>query len=1034
MTLNNHTISLAGDWSFAMDSPETALDVREEPALPLCNTVQLPGTTCTNEKGPANLDRMEQRLSQPHLFVGPCWYSRAVEIPEEWRGKRVTLLLERTKFTRVWFGGRLIGDQPWICTPHEYVLTKSAVPGRHRLTVLVDNRQLPPYGSDAHQISENTQGNWNGIIGRIEIRATSPVSIGSLQVYPDAARRTADIALSIHNNSTATQAHLKITATGPGVSNNAYYIGTFMAAPGEQAMRVTVQLGPDTALWDEFHPNLICVEALLIAEGNEDRREIHFGLRDFRAVGRHFEVNGKPIFLRGRHDGCVFPITGHPPMDRSGWLSYFHTCQDYGLNHVRFHTWTPPEAAFEAADELGFYLQPELPFWGDFTQEAFDALLPESERILQSYGNHPSFVMFSLGNEHWGGAERMDKVIEKLKKSDARRLYSRGTCAFWAAARPGPQDDYIIFGDVKSAEGESFQIRGANLMPWGHVQRAVTNTMTDYRKGAEANDVPTISHEIGQYTVYPDFDQIAKYVGVTRPYNLITFRDKLDAAGMLDQNKAFAEASGALAALCYREEIEACLRTPEYGGFEILDLQDFPGQGTALVGMLDAFMDSKGILKPQEWRSFCAPMTLLARFPKYVWTSGEVFQASLALSHFGAEDLLTGQLTWRLAGGSSQPVASGVMFVPSLCAGGLREIGDLQIPLNTTGQYSLELRLEGTDIETVYSLWVFPGQEPKLTIPSDLLIARGYDQAVRDALAQSGRVLLVCDDRPLVRTVGGGFASDFWNFPMFHGKPGTMGLLCDPKAPTLAGFPNEGRSDWQWASIVMASQPLILDSLLEKGELPTVQVIDNYARCHKLGLIFECRVGSGRLLVCASDLVSLQADHPEAQALLKSLIDYASSDQFSPSVSASPKAIADLLLVRLNPKDWTMTSSSFDTHWHGYQPEQIVNGNESRSWRAAEPGPGWCRIDFPEPTNLGEGEIVFSPSAAAVEYTLSSTSDGVAWTTVCEGRTDGASGYRHPISIKTSETKALKLCVDPLDPTGIAEVMEVYLFDPAFTS
>jgi len=1021
MNFRNKTISLAGAWGFEAGTQDGE------------DTIELPGTTGTNNKGPENCEISTGKLDQPYLYVGVCWYIREVEIPEAWKGKRVSLLLERTKFTRVWFDDVLLGEQPWTCTPHTYLLCESAVPGSHRLAVLVDNSKLPPYGSDAHQISENTQGNWNGIIGRIELTATDSVSINDLQAYPNAANRTVDINIGIHNSGAAALVRLKIKITGLGVRDDASSTEFIESEHGEHTLRINnMQLGSNVALWDEFCPNLIRIEVLLTSDDSEDYREILIGLRDFKAVGRHFEVNAKPIFLRGRHDGCVFPLTGHPPMDREGWLAYFHTCLAYGLNHVRFHTWTPPEAAFEAADELGFFLQPELPFWGDFTQEAFDALLPEAQRIIRAYGNHPSFVMFSLGNEHWGGAERLDEVVRRLREEDPRRLYVRGSCAMWPTGRPGAQDDYLIMGDVRSLDGEWFQIRGANMTPWGHVQRGVADTLTDYRSGAEANEVPTISHEIGQYTVYPDFNQIAKYTGVTRPNNLVAFRDKLADAGMLDQNAAFAKASGALAAICYRAEIEACLRTPEYGGFEILDLQDFPGQGTALVGMLDAFMDSKGIVTPEEWRSFCGPLTLLAHFSKYVWTAGEVFEAKVTLSHFGPEDLPPGKLSWRFIDKSGSVGALGTIAYRVLGAGGLREIGDIKIPLVNEGQFTLELCINGIDAATTYPLWVFPPADTEIAIPPNLMVARGYDNAVSYALAMGERVLLVCDDRPLVRTVGGGFAPDFWNFPMFHGKPGTMGLLCDPNTPALTGFPTESHSNWQWASIAMASQPLVLDSVFGEGELPIVQVVDNYARCHKLGLIFECRVGSGSLLVCASDLIGLRSDHPEAQALLQSLIDYASSLQFCPAVSVSEDALKDLLRARLTTEGWTVNASSFDPHWHGYKPEQIIDGSESRGWRAAEPGPAWCQIEFPEPTVLEEGEIVFSPSAAAVGYTLSSTSDGVDWTTLCEGRFDGASRYRHRISFKTSGTKALKLSVDPVETTGVAEVMEVYFFDPAW--
>ena len=158
--------------------------------------------------------------------------------------------------------------------------------------------------------------------------------------------------------------------------------------------------------------------------------------------------------------------------------------------------------------------------------------------------------------------------------------------------------------------------------PLGHVQIGPANTMTDYRRSIAGVRVPVIGHEVGQYTVFPDFREIAKYTGVLRARNLEIFREKLRAKGMLDQAEQFRQASGALAVLCYREDIEAALRTPGFGGFQLLDLQDFPGQGTALVGILDAFMDSKGLIEPKAWREFCSEVVPLVRMKKYAWTTG----------------------------------------------------------------------------------------------------------------------------------------------------------------------------------------------------------------------------------------------------------------------------------------------------------------------------------------------------------------------------------------------------------------------------
>jgi hypothetical protein len=405
-----------------------------------------------------------------------------------------------------------------------------------------------------------------------------------------------------------------------------------------------------------------------------------------------------------------------------------------------------------------------------------------------------------------------------------------------------------------------------------------------------------IGHEIGQYTVYPNFNEISKYTGVMRARNFEQFRNKLASAGMIDQADAFFRASGRLAALCYREEIEAALRTPGFGGFQILDLQDFPGQGTALVGILDAFMDSKGLIAPEEWRQFCNPVVLLARFEKYAWSSNETFQARIQVAHYGPRDLARETLLWSLQDVQNRSIAKGRIKARSIEQGGVRTLGDIAAALKPVAQPSritLHLSLEKSKIATSYPLWIYP---QVLATNAAVTVVRSFDETARQVLADGGRVLLVAEAKSrLANTVGGGFTTDFWCWPMFHNVPGTMGLLCDPKQPALAGFPTDFHSHWQWFHILTNSQPVILDSL-PKDFRPLVQIIDNLDRVHRLGLIFEAKVGAGRLLVCAADLPAL-SDKPEARQLMASLFSYAGSDKFNPVRELSADAIADLLRV-----------------------------------------------------------------------------------------------------------------------------------------
>ena len=323
-------------------------------------------------------------------------------------------------------------------------------------------------------------------------------------------------------------------------------------------------------------------------------------------------------------------------MDEAGWDRYFGIVKTYGLNHVRFHSWCPPDAAFVAADRLGVYLQPELPFWGDPAQPGMEPfLIEEGQKILRAYGHHPSFVMLSLGNEYWGSAEPHPRMVASLREIDPTRLYDQGTNTEWWNPKEFPGDDYRVA--VFTGHGEDGKLRGSYAVDknWGlgYVQTHVSGTMHTYTAGKR---LPFISHEVGQYQTFPNFKEAAKYTGVTRADNFAVFEERLTKAGMLDQAEDFRRSSGHLAVQCYREEIEAALRTPEMDGFQLLDLQDYPGQGTALVGILDAFMDSKGLTTTPAWRSFCSEVVPLALFPKYAWRTDETFHAELRAANYSA--------------------------------------------------------------------------------------------------------------------------------------------------------------------------------------------------------------------------------------------------------------------------------------------------------------------------------------------------------------------------------------------------------------
>ncbi len=898
----SRVISLAGRWGFRLGP---------EGAGPLTDEVNLPGTTDENRRGtPADPAKpIISRLTRRFSHVGPACYAREVEIPGDWAGKQVSLFLERTKSARIFVNGRLVGAEASLSTPHVHDLSEAMTPGRHTLLVEVDNTRNAP-GGDSHAVTDQTQTNWNGILGRMELRAADPVWIRGVQVTPDAARGAAVVRVKIGNRTAApVSGWVRLAAEGwnhPKAHRPPARRHSFRAAEGETALEIEYPMGREPLLWDEFTPALYRLTVSLEAGGHRDLCEIAFGMRDFRRAGTQFSINGRTVFLRGKTDCCVFPLTGYPPMDMAGWLRVLRIAQSYGINHYRFHSWCPPEAAFDAADRLGIYMQPELHVFGgkDFTDPERRRLLTrECERILEAYGHHPSFVMFAWGNEISAGGEEMDELTRHARALDPSRLYAAGSNNFYQEPQPPVACDYWTtywtagkWAEATGGPDEKY-VRGSFAKHWvGHVNNRPPSTMTDYRASIQGVAVPVISHEIGQYQVYPRIAEAAKYTGVLRAQNIEAVRDRLEAAHMLDQADDFVRASGALAVICYREEIEAALRTPGFGGFQLLDLQDFPGQGTALVGILDAFMDSKGLITPEEWRRFCAPVVALARMRKYCWTAEETFEAELQVANYGRGALPEGRAQWvlRSTGGVLE---SGSLKAPPIRQGGLTSIGVVRAPLGqcpTPSRVEFEISLAGGAVRNSYPVWVYPAQA-EVRVPPAVHVRRAFDDETRAILARGGRVLLIPEPGQRANSAAGAFVPDFWCYPMFerYSPPGTMGILCNPEHPALAGFPTSFHSDWQWWHIVKHLRPVILDEA-DPAFRPVVQVIDNFRRNHRLGLIFEAQVGAGRCLVCSADLPG-HRDQPAPRQLLRSLLAYMASESFQPAARLDAGTLARLL-------------------------------------------------------------------------------------------------------------------------------------------
>ncbi len=902
-------IYLEGQWQFALDAIDAGIRERYF-SKDLSEFVSLPGTTDLNKKGVYNKDSTTMHLSRVYKYEGPAWYRRKVRIPKGFQNKHITLFLERTKSTKIWIDDLLIGGSALLQSPQIFDLSKHLTPGEHVVTLRVDNRlKLTPYGN-VHIYSDDAQTNWNGVIGEMFLEASSKTFINNLQVYPDIHNQKFNVKLGVTNAAAFKNMTIDLLVEKTVNGKTERLKTTRFTKNSQDVLDLSYDLGKDLSVWDEYQQPLYKVTAVIAAGNIKDALSTSFGMRKFATRGTQFTINDRITFLRGKHDAAVFPLSGHPPMDVAGWVKIFNIAKAYGINHYRFHSWSPPKAAFTAADQVGMYLQVELPFWGGLDDDSTaTALRSEGIAMLRYFANHPSFVMFSHGNEIWGGHQRVENNIIAFKAYDNRPLYTMGSNVnigyfplqkssdFFVGSRTGSKGDTTLTHTrLTHAFADSKGGATLNTLP--------PSTTVNYSYPVGEMQVPIVSHEIGQYQIYPDYSEIDKYTGVLEARNLKVFRNRLAKAGMLDQNRDFQKASGAWSALCYKAEMEAAIRTIGFGGFQLLDLQDFPGQGSALVGILDAFMDSKHVVSKQDWLNSSNDVVLLLEFPKYVWTNKEVFKAKLQVANYTSKDL-DHDIRWTIKNNNGKILHQGAFSGVNVAQGGVSTIGEINVPLSNLSRaekLTVDVSMDNNDYRNSYPVWVYP-QVNEVAVSKNVTVATKLNEAVFKKLQKGGKVLLFPQTEDVKdNSVPGLFPPEFWNWGMFKGisesnkkpvSPGTLGILTNPKHRIFNAFPTDSHTNWQWFSIIKASNALILDET-DHAYRPIVQVIDNLERNHKMGIIFEFKVGKGKLLVCTAQL-NLIKDKPEAQALYKSLVDYMNADDFKPVYEVNKEELMKIL-------------------------------------------------------------------------------------------------------------------------------------------
>ena len=909
------TISLAGPWDLSLGDSTVYHDY-----------VMLPGSMLTNDKGDIVSTktqwtgslydssfyfnpymakyRVEGQMKFPFFltpekhYVGNAWYKRSIYIPKNWKDRRITLFLERPHIeTTVYVNGRRVGHQMSLSTPHRYDITDDVNCGEsNTIAICVYNGiENVCVGQDSHSVTDQTQGNWNGIVGRIELQAQwKKLNIRQVRIRPDIEKLSMTVKVELEN-------HFKGVRVMPineyGVRVEIRPLDNSQKRPDsriytQEAVKNVVEFEIPIngyRLWDELQHNLYQLTVM----AGDDVYETTFGLRDIKVKDGQIQLNGRPLFLRGTVGNCCFPETGYPPTDEAEWLRIFRKCKEYGINHMRFHSYCPPEAAFAAADRVGIYLQPEGPSWPNHGvklrrgQKIDQYLMDETKRIIDEYGHHPSFCFMAVGNEPAGDWVRYcNDWVKAMKQYDSTKLYAGAS----------------VGGGWAWDDGSEYHVKaGARGLDW---DKHAPSSDDDYYqqllfprnyKSKEPNHSPIVAHEQGQWCAFPDFSEILQYTGVYKAKNVEIFRDLLRDNGMASQAEKFLMSSGRLQTLCYKYEIERNLRTKDYAGFQLLGLNDYSGQGTALVGPLNVHWREKGYCTAEDWRQFCSIIVPLARFPKFVYTNDETLRVPVEAYNAFVTSLTDARATYIIKDGDSI-FSQGHLFTGTLQTGKNIPLGTIEQSLAAiTTPRKLTLMVQFSEnIKNSWDFWVYPREmkDEKFKM-KDFYETDSLDEKALKVLKKGGTVLLTAGGKIRYgNDVRHTFLPVFWNTSWFKMRPPhTTGAYIQNTHPVFRDFPTDDWQNLNWWELVNRTQVMNLAEF-PKDYQPIVQPIDTWHVSRKLGMLIEAHVLNGRLLM--TTLPISIPNSPVARQLRYSILRYLQSPDFNPSLHLDVDVIRHL--------------------------------------------------------------------------------------------------------------------------------------------
>ncbi len=860
----------------------------------LSGVVRLPGTLADAKLGTHKTatdwakytDRQSKgALTREYQYRGKAVYEREIELTEEEARYPLELVMERVMLhSELAIDGEAVGSCDSLAVEHVYPIPQRLTkPGRHTIRLTLDNSNRYNFSEWAHSYGPVMQSVWHGVVGEFALRRQSPLRKARVfATWPANGKLVVEVPEGYEN-----LGNMKLWKCGSMEVWKCESVKARKPSPYRRGFSlVELKLDREPEAWSEHHPNLYVLE--LRDEVNDFAHQIRFGFRSVSAHDHAIWINGLKWFMRGNLDCCHFPLTGAPDTTKAWWLGTFRKLRyEDGINTIRFHSWTPPKAAFDAADELGMFCVVEAGMWQDRWMHSerlgvgspIDTFVQNEMRvILERRGDSPSFISLGIGNELGGNDfKTMSKWLDDCRAFDPRRLYLAST-----ARDSSSSDDYT----TTHRHPEVGMVR-ARIKP---------STDWDYEDVYGKPRLPIVAHEIGQWPIYVDWvHELAKYTGVLRPYNLEHYRDVAVKSGTERLWPRFCEVSAKLNRLMYKDEVESFMRTPSCAGLQLLSVQDFTGQFEAMIGWRDSFYDLKPSVKAlAPFRDIFNELPHLARFEKYCWSVGETYKAKLLVRNLTEKPILEG--TEFEAAVAGQPPYRGYTFrlAKTINPGEVGIVGEVSLPLTADMAGKGFVLRFGSN---AWPFWVFGRARRLGEDASPYLETASFDEAVA-ALAKGGTVLYI---GPSAKSAKSHFKPVYWStghFRSANSELSTLGYSIRADHPALRGFPTEDWADWQWYNLVEGGVKHGIADLVgsfvprDRGGRgatalpafdPIIQPVPDLHYSTPMGMLFELKVGNGRLMVCGLNLSDKTL--PEVCAIRKSILSYMESKDFNPATA-----------------------------------------------------------------------------------------------------------------------------------------------------